>query len=61
MTSVRQYTYRQTSPRRSVSNVPFEETPRTAVNFSFRDPEESDEYNRKAINFADDYRLDARL
>ncbi|MFB6296514.1 MAG: group I intron-associated PD-(D/E)XK endonuclease [Halobacteriales archaeon] len=41
--------------------VPFEDTPRTQMNFSFRDAEEYNEHNRKAINFVSDYRLDVRL
>lgn len=49
-------------PKRDVVlYVPFEETPKTAMNFSFRDPSDYNSGNRKTVNFAADYCLDARL
>ena len=41
--------------------VPFDETPRTQMNFSFRSKDEYNGHNRKAINFAEDYQLSAQL
>ena len=41
--------------------VPFDETPRTQMSFSFRDKIEYNAHNRKAIHFAEDYELSTRL
>ena len=41
--------------------VPFDETPRTQMSFSFREKDEYNSHNRKAIHFAEDYELSTRL
>ena len=49
-------------PKRDCSlYVPFDETPRTQMSFSFRDKIEYNAHNRKAIHFAEDYELSTRL
>lgn len=40
--------------------VPFEDAPETQMNFSFRDRSSYNRHNQKAVNFAAEYRLDAR-
>lgn len=41
--------------------VPFETAPETQMNFSFKDPGEYNAANRKTVNFAEEYTLDAAL
>lgn len=49
-------------PKRDVIlYVPFEETPKTAMHFNFKDRSDHHPGNRKTVNFAEDYLLDARL
>lgn len=48
-------------PREMVLYAPFEETPKTQMNFSLRAGDEYNDFNRKAINFAEEYTLSERL
>jgi hypothetical protein len=49
-------------PNRGVTlYVPFEDAPKTQTNVSFRDESAYGDHNRKAVNFAEDYLLDAQL
>lgn len=41
--------------------VPFDETPRTQMRFSFRGKSEYNSHNRKAIHFAEGYELATRM
>ena len=47
--------------RDSTLYVPFEETPRTQMSFSFRGKDRYNSHNRKAIHFAEDYEIETRL
>jgi hypothetical protein len=47
--------------RETTLYVRFEETPKTQMNFSFREKTAYNDHNQKAVNFAVDYTLDARL
>lgn len=49
-------------PHRDVLRyVLFEETPKTQMNFSFKDRQAYNPGNRKTVNFASEYLLDSRL
>ncbi len=47
--------------RETTLYVRFQETAKTQMNFSFREKTAYNDHNQKAVNFAVDYTLDARL